>query len=411
MLRVNHWLELLVLASDIIGKLAVRVGDHADPLRAVLLAGIAETSGLHPSSLERLCDLWAQAWMPSGPEHLWQRGLGHVAPGSFAPLDTVAVVAPGNLCVATWQAVLEPLLAGCRVRVRAGSGDPLAAQNLAAALALLDPDLAARIETATFDRADPIGWSRWLEGVQALAIYGGDRAVAGVLQLAGEAGYVGRVRCHGEMQSFAVVATESLNDAGLLHALAHDALIADGRGCMSLRLVVLVGELTSTQQREVHDRLATALADVALQLPAGAIAPRWRAAQVLSGDAFEFAAALGHVDFTRGNDWWLASQWRPCGDRGFFAPDSSDLGPGARALIVRAAPDWPALIALLAPMRGRLSSAAVFAPAALDAARAACAELGVHRTCAPGQLQAPPADRAPDGYLPLIDFVRVFDRR
>ena len=410
MLRAVLPPELALRTLEILGELASRARQPGDPVRAALLAGIAETSGLHRASLERLCDLWARAWMPPGPERLWQRGLGHLPADSFAPLDTVAVVAPGNLCVATWQAVLEPLLAGCRVRVRSGSGDPLAASNLATALGFLDADLAARIETSSFDRADRAGWARWLHGTDALAIYGGDQAIAAVLHLAGEAGYAGRVRCHGEMQSFAAIAVQALDTPGLWHALAHDALIADGRGCMSLRLVVLVGTLQPQQEREVHDALARALAEVAARLPAGSIAPQWRAAQTLAGDACEFAAALGQLDFTRGSDWWLASQWRPAGDRGVVAPTAAALGPGARSLVVRAVPDWPALAALLAPMRGHLSSAALLVADAPAAAHAACEQLGVHRLCAPGELQAPPAHRAPDGYQPLIDFVRVFDR-
>ena len=398
--------------ADILGELARRARAHDDPLRAVLLEGIAETSGLHPTSLQRLTDLWADAWMPPGPKQALQRGLGHLPPGSWSPLDQVAVVAPGNLCVATWQAVLEPLLAGCRVRLRSASGDPRAADNLARALGMIDSELAERLETTAFDHRDDDAWCRFLAGTQALAIYGGDEAVAAVLKQAAFNGYQGRVRCHGHMQSLAVLQTAELDRPGLVQALAHDALLADGRGCMSLRLVLLVGMLTRQQQWAFHQALAEALAEAALVLPAGTIAPQWLAQQALEGDAFAFAAALSpeSIDLTRGSDWWLASDWRSPAADGPPLPDHPELGPGGRGLIVRRVGDWSALTRALAPWRTHLSSAALHAPGQREEALRALNQLGVHRVCAPGQLQAPPADRAPDGHEPLIDFVCVAGR-
>lgn len=395
--------------ADILGELATRVRDHEDPLRGCLLEGIAETSGLHPSSVDRLTDLWAEAWMPPGPDQLLKRGLGHLPPETWRPVEQVAVVAPGNLCVATWQAALEPLLAGCRVRVRSSTGDPRAAVNLLTSLAMIEPELATRIQTIAFDHQDAGAWRAFLTDVDALAIYGGDEAVGAVLQQAGSAGYRGRVRCHGHMQSLAVLQASDLDRPGLAQALAHDALLADGRGCMSLRLVLLVGALTRQQERAFHAALAEAMAITARALPAGRIAPQWLAQQALEGDAWSFAAALNptSIDLARGVDWWLACAWRGPDAGPTSLAERADLGPGGRGLVVRAVADWPSLTGVLAPWRGHLSSAALHAPTQREAAQQALDALGVHRVCAPGQLQAPPADRAPDGHEPLIDFVRV----
>lgn len=391
-----------------IARLAEAALDRDHPVRAALLAGLAASSGLHPASLGRLTDLWAHAWRSPGVERLWSRGLGSLG-GGWAPLGTVAVVAPGNLPVATWQAVLEPLLCGDRVRVRPGSGDPLAPGNLRSALAILAPDLAARIDIHPFDRTDAAAWAAFLAGTQALSVQGSDEAVASVLQLAGQAGFCGRVRGQGHLQSLAVIAADVADDltalAGVAAGLAEDALLADGRGCMSLRAVWLLGASRPRFAR-VHATLAQAMATAAQRLPPGRLDPRWQAAQALAGDDLAFAAAAdpNAALVTAGPDWWLATLL----DDRLLPVTPERLGPGARALVVRGATDAEDLAAQLAPWAHRLSTVALAGkagapwPAALD-------RLAPHRRCPPGQMQAPPADRAPDGHLPLVACVRVLD--
>jgi len=367
------------------------------PVRAALLQGLAETSGLHPTSLHRLTDLFAAAWSRPDLDRLWQRGLGHLD-GGFAPLGTVGVVAPGNLPVATWQAMLEPLLCGNRVRVRPGSGDPLAPGNLRAALAMVAPDLAAAIEVVAFDHNDRAGWQAMCKGLDALTVQGSDAAVAAVLQRCGEVGFVGRLRSHGHLQSLALVTAAAFADAekwrAVAQGLAHDALLADGRGCMALRAVLVLGEHDPARWLAAHEDLASALATVAVALPAGQGAPR--PAQVLARETAAFAAATepNSAAFTAGGDWWLGSSWAPGG----LQPEA---GPGGRGLVLRstAGADFSAL-------QGTVSTVALARPET-EALPGALTNLRPHRLCRPGAMQAPPADRAPDGHLPLLAFVRV----
>lgn len=396
-------------ALDAIAHLADAALVRGSQVRAALLAGLQESSGLHPTSLDHLLDSWARAWQRPGLERLFFRGLGHLPLHGWAPLGTVAVVAPGNLPVATWQAMLEPLLCGDRVRVRPGSGDPLAPGNLRQAFGIAAPDLAHRIDIQTFDRADVSAWTGFLAGTQALSVQGSDEAVAAVLQLAGAAGFCGRVRGQGHLQSLAVVAPELLADPPALAkaatGLAEDTLLADGRGCMSPRAVFLL-QANPHRLGQLHMALAEAFAVVAQRFPAGRLDPNWQAAQALAGDDLAFAAATDPTvaQVAMGSDWWLATLLNDA----VLPMDSRQLGPGARALVVRGVADGDDLADRLSPWVNRLSTLAVAAPPATPWPQG-LDRLAPHRRCPPGQMQAPPADRAPDGHLPLIGYVRVID--
>lgn len=393
---------------EALSELTAQVSEAATPIRADLTAGIAASSGLHPASLDRLVTLWAAAWQRPDLERALRRGLG-AHPGANRPIGHVAIVAPGNLCVATWQAIAEALLIGNRVSVRPGSGDPLAPGNFRAALHGIDSQLAERVTVQQFGRDDRVAWLRWLADADALIVYGGNAAIAAVLQLAAEAGFTGRVRLHGHYQSFGVLAADALDDASMLEAAvagwAIDALLADGRGCMSLRALWLVGEVTPARRARLRQALAAALAQVGGELPAGQLDPAWRAGVQLQVETHAFEAAVRP-------DRWLERgvDWAILGTAGAIPAATGAIGPGGRALAVFEAADGRALAAQLHPWRRGLSTASL----ALDDDRhgvlAALERLGVHRTCQPGAMQAPRADRAPDGHVPFAAMLRLTDR-
>lgn len=364
---------------EAVAELAERVAQDAAPLRRQLTDGIATSSGLHPTSVERLTTLWAGAWRAPGPQRL----VHHMAAGF--PVGRVAVVAPGNLCVATWSAIAEPLVAGNVVRVRPGSGDPLAAERWRGALAQLSPEVAERIEIDAFGRGDLARWRQFLREVDTLVVYGGDAAVAAVWRMAGEAGFAGRLRGHGDRRAMAV-----LHHPDELRAratdLAHDALLADGRGCLSLSTVWLVGDHPRATWQSLHEALAQALDEVATSLPSGSLAEPVRAVCAESQAGHGFAAALGRSWLHTGVDAWLAT---------YPTPDTAVWGSVGRGLVLAGAPDEATLTAWLRPWHGRLSAVAGSPGSALLQA------LAVPKVCTPGQLQAPRADAGLDGHTPL----------
>lgn len=405
----SNWTEIgQVRELEAISELTSRAADPLDPLRAELIAGIAASAGLHPASLDRLVAMWSAGWQRPDLERAYRRGLG-AHPGAFRPIGTVAIVAPGNLCVATWQAIVEALLAGNHVSVRPGSGDPLAAANFKAALQRIDPGLANRLSIQQFERGDVTAWLRWLVAADAVVVYGGDAAIAAILQLASEAGYTGRLRLHGHYQSIGLLTSELLGDPDALRMAiagwAVDALLADGRGCMSLRALWWVGVLDAAKRAALRVAFAEAFARAAQLFPAGQLAPAWQATARLEAEAHAFVAA-------QRDDRWLeqGDGWTILGSHGPIPAGARALGPGARTLAVYEAQDARDLQKQLMPWRGKLSTASVSLDADHDGVLGALDRLGVHRTCQPGAMQAPRADRAPDGHMPFAGLVRLTDR-
>ena len=389
-------------ALHCLSTLAEELRQPASGTRDQLLAGLAHDSGLHPTSLDRLVSDFASGYRELYLKNALSRA---VAVGRWQPVGTVAVVAPGNLPVAAWQAAIEPLLAGNRVKVRASKGHTQALLNLQGALIAIDPQVGELLTVLDFDRDDAKGWRALVNSAQCLAIHGSDAAVTAVLGRAAVAGWSGRLRAQGEMRSLAVVDAETWQRQGprLLRQLADDALLADGRGCMSLRTVVTVG-FGPLQVRDFHSQLQRALLRAAQRWPAGPAGSETALRRQWSGQTLEMQQLLsnGALLVDARADGWLACSTDPrwLGD--------SWPGPGGRDLVLWTATDWSDLTHHLAPWRGRLSTLAV----AADPKQALILqdELVISRLCRPGQMQAPRADRSADGHAPLEGMVRYLDR-
>jgi hypothetical protein len=384
-------------------RLAQHAVDPQDPVFHALTANLAATTGIHPTSVARLTELWAtHSRAPALRRAVLRAGLDR---SDWQPLGSVAIVAPGNVFVATWQVLCESLLVGNRVRIRPAEADPFAAEHFRDALALVDPELAARIELDRFTRGDVARWQQFLHGMDALVVQGSDPGVAAVVQRAGQAGFVGRLRSQGEMVACALIDPETFAAdhafAQMLPGLAHDALLADGRGCMSLRAIHVLGEHPVALWSRRHAQLAETMRQTAVALPRGQIGPDRALVAQLALDHAEFQTAQDpDAHLTRGVDWWLATS-----PHANLRP-GAQLGPGARGLLLQGVGTLSVWLTALQPWRGRISVVAV-APGvraeSLDS-------LGIIRLCAPGQMQAPPCDRAPDGHLPLAGLVRWLDR-
>lgn len=380
--------------------LAQHLRDRNSPLRQTLLHNLPETTGLHRASLQRLTDLWVQAWLPDAVKRLLL--LGGDATQAWQPAGTVGLVAPTNLPVATWQPILQALLLGNRVRVRPGAGDRLSAQNLLQVLTMFAPELADRVEICAFDQQDTPQWQHFFKDLDALLIYGGDAAVAAVADRAANAGYNGAIRRHGHRQSLGILPVAAL-DGGLAEVasgLAHDALLADGRGCLSLRAVVLVGAVTGGDWRKFAQQLGIAVAGAAQKFPAGTIAPQWAAQTHLLRETLAFSAALSpdRIIFQDLGDAWLAAEQR------LPLAETADLGPGARGLMLWHAPDLATLQHNLTPLTGKIAACAIAdqTPQLL----AMLSDLRVPRVCRAGELQAPPLDAPHDGYAAQEGLIR-----
>ena len=373
--------------------LAERLGDER-ALRDRLEADICATSGLHPASLSRLVDLWLGG--------LTAKALTRIAEarGAAEPLGTVAIVAPSNLCVATWQAMVEALLSGNQLIVRPGRGDPKSADNLRAVLGRVNAELAERVAVMRFERDDDAAWRAALSSADGLMIYGGDDAVAQVSALATEAGFAGPIRRHGHGLSLAFLPATVMADAPQLRQLApliaHDTLLADGRGCLSLRVLLIEGMLPMQRWSLLADVLAEAFAEAAHKWPQGQIATDLLARRRMLVEEAEFVAATSPQEALLRHD--PQGGWAIVGWPQRQQLELKAVGPGARCLVMLSLPHRNELGRALAQMRPWLSTLAI-PRTAIGVGHAALAA-GFDRVCAPGQMQAPAADRPTNGYGP-----------
>ena len=381
------------LAQTLVAQLASawRAGDAE--VCAMLTAHICATTGLEPQSLLRLTDLWARTHTLDALKRF-----GQASPPGWQPVGTVAIVAPGNMPVATWQLLVWAWLTGNRVRLRPSQGDPHSAANLWAAVQLLAArnglmlDRAAWLTEVPGDHSSDAVASALLHGADALVVMGGDLAVATWTERARKLGFTGPIRGHDARHSAALLGPQT-DLAAVAPLLAHDALLADGRGCLSLRTVLAVG----LPQKTLHDALVVAIDAERQRFAQGAVAPQWLAERQLQADTLALRASLGAPLWVR--------QWpdallvtAPHGQAGLR------VGWGARALLVLVSQNWTEAAQWLAS-EPRLTALAV---AGLDTQGQALVQ-GLGRSVAltqPGLLQAPDVARWPDGAHPHAALVQ-----
>lgn len=360
--------------------------------RAKVAARLARTSGIEQRSVERLLALWPTGFDAAA----WALRLAALRRDRGLPSGTVALIAAGNMPVATWTAAIELLALGLAVRIRPASGDPDAPAALVDWLAALAPTLAQRVTIAPCRRDDLDGWRRLLHGCSAVVVFGSDAATDAVAGLARSLGCQGPVRRHGEKLSLGWLdpdgfarAIPTQRDAWLDDVL-EAALLADGRGCLSLRALLVPGP--PAQARVIAQALALRADAMATRFPAGALAMDLVAARALALEDDRLEAAMaGGVIAEQGPD--AATPWaitavgtarRSLGAR--------DLGPGGRLLRVIAVDPRVPLDLLVAPLAGHLAALATVAVEG-ETLGLAAAEAGFWRVCAPAALQAPPWHR------------------
>lgn len=389
-------------------------------VRAQAASALAPGTGIAVSSLASLIADW--------PRGLDRRALSSAiemlrSSGRALP-RRVALVAPGNLPMASWTAMAEILALGAEVRVRPGSGDLDGPAVFRGWLRAAAPALAARVTICPGARGDRAAWARLVDGCDAAVVFGGDAAVEAVKDLLRHLGFQGPVRGHGHKVSIGLVdgpaaedgAAGGVSDADL-RALWRAALLADGRGCLSLRALLVRG--SAQQAAAVVARLAALAPEVARVLPAGSLAPDLLAARRVAIEEARLAVALGPgllcepdaaTDPDAGAaDWAVGCHGSP---RQHLLAD--DLGPGARWLpVIPVAGEVP-LMLLLAPLRGHLAALALPRAALAGdvetlqgAVSASFWAGGFDRICHADDLQAPPWHHH-DG-VPLGDGLALDD--
>ena len=268
---IAHGLDSLEPTLAAIAAFAGAVaGDHER--RNAVAVRLAHTSGIEQRSVARLLTLWPRGFDPDA----WSRRIAELRGQNAVPRGPVALIAAGNMPVATWTATMELLALGVSLRIRPASGDPDAAPALVDWLAQVAPSLATRIDIVPCPRDDAAGWRRLVHGCSAIVVFGGDAATDAVAALARSLGFAGPVRSHGDKLSLGWLdldVFDQLDDrarAAWLDDVLEAALLADGRGCLSLRALLVPGP--SERAGEIARMLAARADAIAATFPAGELA-------------------------------------------------------------------------------------------------------------------------------------------
>ncbi len=285
---------------------------------------------------------------------------GHTAP------ETLVIWCASNVFTAPveWCALFSAL--GSRVVLKAPSGAPEAVKALAQAFSSLGT------RAHVLDHQEALGL---LEDADALLAFGSDESLAaleGALPKAAPAGL--RASLHGHRASFAVVS----GDPAWADALAWDAVLHDGRGCMSPHAVFCLGDTGP-----LSAALAQALERLHSEVPPGPLAP-WQ------GSEWRRRCGLARVlGSSLAGDRWAVNT---------LPPREVGLGPLPRMLTVHPIQGLEALQGL---------SQLPLSTCATDLDPADISQLGFPRICTPGNMQRPPLDRHHDG----VDLVAHFSAR
>jgi len=314
--------------------------------------------------------------------------LGGLARRLSARDRLIGLIMPGNVIGAGLHELVQALIGGAAVIVKAASAQPLFFAEFQRTLAAIDTGVAARMEVAVWNRLDRESTAAMVRVCDRVAAFGGDETMAALAVSAGP-----KLVDFGSRLSGALIAREAAcgSDAqSVAAALARDVTLFDQRGCLSLHHVFVEASTRDAQTfagllaREM-DALTRQMAPPARPAPADTVATRG-----VRENARWRAIGGAPMALWEGEDLTWTVIFDPEAD---FQPS-----PLCRTVRVSALDSADQLRERLAPAAGRLEGFAIADPAArLGPSRKLLGEFGVSYLCAPGMLQSPPPSWAHGG--------------
>ncbi|MER7859100.1 acyl-CoA reductase [Amycolatopsis japonica] len=232
--------------------------------------------GLPQSQIAETFDLLIDQLSRAELERKITRELGGLTPARLArfdfklpvfeawvPLGMLAHIASGNAPAVGALSCIEGLLTGNLNVVKTSGADSLFTAEFLAALAEQDPTgkIAQRLIVLRF----PSSRKEWLERMvapaDAVAVWGGEEAIAGVAALTGPGT---RLIDWGPKLSFAYLTSDTWSAADALHGVAADICRIDQQACSSPQVIYLDTD-DETQIFAFAERFAPVLADAVRQ--------------------------------------------------------------------------------------------------------------------------------------------------
>ncbi len=392
-----------------VSRAALRLSDFQDSLGREAHARLSEWLGWSSEAVRSSIAGMAREWDAGTLEALVQAELGSVLlPGVFArdpsaPARRRRAVGPpltlqinaGNVPGISVTEAILCLLSRSGVLAKTAVDEPWLLPLFATALSEEDPLLGSSIAATWWPGDDPSDtFDTWVKVASKVFVFGGDDAVRSVR---GRAPAQTEVIVYGPRLGLAVF----LPDAAVEDAssrLARDVATYEQMGCVSPRLVIVVG----SNPLEAAGHIATGLEEMSARVPPPRVteteAVALRAARAMcefEGLEDGTSVVFGPADLS----WSVLARKAPG-----IAADSLP-----RAVWVYGIESVRELEALLAPLEGRIQSLGLAGTDGAEEVAELGSLLGVSRVCPVGEMAWPPADWRHDGRHRLLPYLRWTD--
>ncbi|HET7233397.1 MAG TPA: acyl-CoA reductase [Longimicrobium sp.] len=397
---------------EVIGRVAERLLDPADPLRMTAERALPAITHYSPAMIGHVLDRMAADWRADRLRELLAAELGDAgvldgwvpaAHGqgrvtAFGP-KLAAHVFSGNVPGVAVTSLVRALLAKSASIGKTATGEPLLPALFARGIAEEDAELGGCLAVTYWAGGDQEMERAALEHADAVIVYGGRGAVESIrAQAPPAAKFLG----YGPKLSFGVIGRGRLSAGAAeeaARAAALDASTFDQQGCVSPH-VFYVEEGGQVSPREWAGMLAREMEAVEHELPRGTLSPGEASAiRQLRGEA-EFAAGIELHASAKGTAWTVIFDPEP-------AFEASCLNRVVRVKPVASLAEVPALVAEYGDV---LQTVGVSADGD-DAAELAAAlgRLGASRVAPVGEMAWPPPSWHHDGSPPLRALLRWCD--
>ncbi|WP_394615770.1 acyl-CoA reductase [Lentzea sp. JNUCC 0626] len=356
--------------------------------------------GLAESEVDETLEVLRHALSRPSLERKLQRELGGLDPArmvrfdfrtpvyeAWVPLGLLAHVTAGNAPAAGVLSAVEGLLSGNLNVLKVASDDSGFTASVLAALAALDQtgQIAARLIVLHFSSSRTDWTSRMLGAADAVAVWGGEEAIAGVREFV-QPGT--RVVDWGPKLSFAYLTADLWSDVDTLHALAADVCQLEQQACSSPQVIYLDTE-DSAQVFAFAERFAAVL-----ELTGPPTREPSQAEWAEITNTVVVTQLEEHLGFTKVH---AGGHWRVLADVR-FAPRTSPL---YRTVWVKPLPRKQ-ITSVLRPMRQYLQTVGLAADRPDTAALArAFVSVGVQRITTPGSMLGGYSGEPHDGVYAL----------
>ena len=368
--------------------LALSWRDPEDPFRREALQVLPAECGLSAKMVEFGIDQAFSMITEQALRFWWsEEAQGKPYQGRSDPPELSAHIWAGNVFVAGLAPVIASLLAGSPALIKAPGDMPSFASLFARSLQAHAPALGPCVGAAGWSRHDVAATATLLDSADILFAFGEDSTIEALKDL-----YFRPLFGFSTRYSIGVIGAGSLGGDEqidvLIDQMAPDHFAWNGRGCLTPRWTFVEGK--PDLARLLAERAAERLPALAEQWPAPVLSDEAAAARA------SWLGQTGFLGWSRAGLGWCCCSL----DAAALQPT-----PPPRSMCFVPIDDLESLPMLLSPLGRRLQGMSfVGSDRSRDELAKELEDLGLSRTCRPGELQRPPVHWSHDGVRILAAF-------